>query len=310
MAIQRRPLLAAIGSGVAVGLSGCAALGADGGSGPESSGETVTLATTTSTYDTGLLDALNAPFEERYGVTVNTISDGTGAAIETGRRGDSDVVIVHARSQEDALIESGDAINRRDLMVNDYVILGPSDDPAGIAGDDDAVAAFEAIVDSESTFVSRGDNSGTHTRERDIWEAAGLETAEFGGWYRDAGQGMGAVIVQADRTDGYTLADRGTARSMATETDLEVHVDGPIDGGPALLANPYGIAAVNPAVHDSVHYDLAMAYIGFVTGTDGQAIIEDYTVEGTQLFVPAALTEDPEFGQYVPETWDGSDGDE
>lgn len=311
MAIPRRAFLAALGGGTAAGLAGCTEFSSDeGGSGPEIAGETLTLTTTTSTYDTGLLDALNAPFEDRYGVTVDTVPQGTGAAIETGRSGDSDVVMVHARSQEDEFMEEGYAINRRDLMFNDFVIVGDSDDPAGIAGGDDAVEAFARIAESESTFVSRGDDSGTHTQELEIWDEAGFEDGDFGEWYQEAGQGMGEVITQAGQVGGYTLSDRGTHLSMINETDLEIHVQGPVEGGPELLANPYGIFAINPAVHENVNYDLAMAYIGFITSVEGQEIIERYAVEGEQLFFPEALAAEPNFQQYVPEDWDGSSADE
>ncbi|SDR02137.1 substrate-binding domain-containing protein [Natronobacterium texcoconense] len=313
MSIQRRRFLATVGAGGTIGLAGCAALSRDGGtdgSDPGVSGETLTLTTTTSTYDTGLLDELNAPFQDRYGVTVDAIEQGTGAALETGRNGDSDVVMVHARSLEDEFVEEGYGVNRRDLMFNDFVVVGGSDDPASVAGTDDVTAAVTAIAESESTFVSRGDNSGTYAKELEIWDEAGVGDGDFGEWYMEAGQGMGEVLVQADQQGGYTLADRGTYLSMRDEIDLEIHVDGPIEGGPELLRNPYGIVAVNPAVHDNVNYDLAMAYIGYVTSLEGQEIIESYTVEGEQLFFPEAIAEEPNFRQYVPDGWDGSNGDE
>ncbi|ARS90559.1 substrate-binding domain-containing protein [Natrarchaeobaculum aegyptiacum] len=309
MTIQRRQFVAAVGGVAAAGLAGCTAAEGDDDA-PEISGETLTLTTTTSTYDTGLLDELNAPFQDRFGVTVDTVSQGTGAAIETGRSGDSDVVMVHARSQEDEFMEEGYAINRRDLMFNDFVIIGDADDPAGIGGGDDAIEAFQAIAESESTFVSRGDNSGTHTQEREIWDEAGLGADDFGEWYQEAGQGMGEVITQTGQSGGYTLSDRGTYLSMITETDLEIHVEGPVEDGPEILSNPYGIFAINPDVHEHVNYDLAMAYIGFLTSLEGQRIIEEYTVEGEQLFFPEALSEDPNFAQYVPEDWTGGESDD
>ncbi|MEY7849880.1 substrate-binding domain-containing protein [Natrarchaeobius sp. A-rgal3] len=310
MSIHRRKFIVGVGTACSVGLAGCSAReDDDGGGSAEISDETLTLTTTTSTYDTGLLDELNVAFEDRYGITVETVSQGTGAAIETGRSGDSDVVMVHARSQEDEFMEAGYAINRRDLMFNDFVVVGAPDDPAGIAGEDDAIEAFARIADSESPFVSRGDNSGTHTKELEIWDETGLEHGAFGEWYQEAGQGMGEVIIQTGQRDGYTLADRGTYLSMGNETDLEIYVEGPVEDGPEILANPYGIFAINPAVHDNVNYDLAMAYIGFLTSLEGQELIEEYTVEGEQLFFPRALSEEPNFQQYVPEDWDGSAGD-
>lgn len=299
MKIQRRSFVALLGGG-AVGLAGCLGRGDPGG--PASvSGDRLRLATTTSTYVTGLLDELNGPFENRYGVFVETVPQGTGAALETGRRGDADVVLVHAREREDEFVAAGYGVNRRDVMANDFVVVGPSEDPAGIAGDDDAPAAVAAIADSGSTFVSRGDESGTNAKERELWEEAGIDPA--GEWYRDVGGGMGEALTMADQQAGYTLADRGTLLWMRDEVDLVVHVQGPLEGGPDLLANPYGIVVVNPAIHENVAYDLAMAYVGFVTSVEGQAIIEGYTVEGEQLFFPEALAEEPNFGQYVPEEW-------
>ncbi|AEH38796.1 substrate-binding domain-containing protein [Halopiger xanaduensis] len=326
MPIQRRTFVAAVGSTAAAGLAGCSALqsgsdgsgngnenkteNGDGEGGPGISGETLTLTTTTSTYDTGLLDELNAPFQDRYGVTVDAVAQGTGAALETARNGDSDVVMVHARSLEDEFMENGYGVNRRDIMFNDFVVVGSSDDPAGIGGSEEATSAFQAIADAEAQFVSRGDNSGTHTKELAIWEEAGLDPETFGEWYMAAGQGMGEVLTQASQQGAYTLADRGTFLSMRSDINLEILVQGPIEGGPELLSNPYGIIAVNPAVHDNVNYDLAMAYIGYITSPEAQQIIENYTVEDEQLFYPQALSEDPNFQQYVPEGWSASSGDD
>ncbi|MFC4540948.1 substrate-binding domain-containing protein [Halosolutus amylolyticus] len=310
MTIQRREFVAAIGSGAAVGLAGCAALTSeesDGGG--EIVGETLTLTTTSSTYNTGLLDELNAPFEDRYGVSVDAIPQGTGRALETARNGDSDVVMVHARSLEDEFMQEGYGVNRRDLMFNDFVVIGGADDPASIGGSDDVVAAFEAIAESESTFVSRGDDSGTHTKELELWAETGLDVGSFGEWYQETGQGMGDVINTATQQGAYTLSDRGTYLDMQEEIDLEIQVEGPIEDGPELLSNPYGIVAVNPAVHEGVEYDLAMAYIGFITGPEGQELIENYTANGEQLFYPEALSEEPNFQQYVPEGWSADGGE-
>ncbi len=297
--IQRRAFLAATTGGTAAALAGCA----DDDEGDEAAilDETLTLTTTTSTYDTGLLDEVNAAFEARYGVEVQAIAQGTGAALETGRAGDSDVVMVHARSLEDEFLREGHGINRRDLMFNDFVVVGPDDDPAGIDGMDEVTEAFRAIADAEATFVSRGDNSGTHAKELAIWDASDVDPG--GEWYREAGSGMGEVLNQADQTPAYTLSDRGTFISQQSELDIEIRVQGPIEGGPELLANPYGIVAIDPGVHENVNYDLAMAYIGFLTSHEGQEIIEEYTVEGEQLFFPEAVSEDPNFRQYVPEDW-------
>ena len=297
--IQRREFLVATAGGMTAALAGCAS--DDEGENAEILDETLTLTTTTSTYDTGLLDEVNAAFTDRYGAEVEAVAQGTGAALETARSGDSDVVMVHARSLEDEFIRDGYGVNRRDLMFNDFIIVGPEDDPAGIDGMQEATEAFQTIADTESTFISRGDNSGTHTKELAIWDASGVEPG--GEWYREAGSGMGEVLNQANQTPGYTLADRGTFISQQSELDISIRVEGPIEGGPELLANPYGIVAVNPGVHENANYDLAMSYIGFITSGDGQEIIAEYTVEGEQLFFPEAVSEEPNFQQYVPENW-------
>ena len=297
--MHRRDVLVAGFGVVATALAGCA--GGDTGEGPEIRGEVLRLTTTTSTYDTGLLDAINAAFEDRFGVVVAALAQGTGAALETGRNGDADVVLVHARTLEDEFLREGYGINRRDLMFNDFVVVGPEDDPAGIGGSNEVVAAFAAIAETESVFISRGDNSGTHAKERDIWHVSDVEPG--GEWYREVGDGMGPVLNQVTQTPGYTLVDRGTFLSMRSELELEILVDGPIEGGPELLANPYGIVAVNPAVHEHVNYDLAMSYIGFLTSLEGRELIETYTVDGEQLFFPRAVAEEPNFQQYVPDGW-------
>lgn len=301
MSTHRRAVLAgAVGVGTA-GLAGCSVFGSAAENG-SIVGETLRLTTTTSTYDTGLLDELNQDFEDRFGITVETVAQGTGAALETARRGDADVVLVHARSLEDEFMRDGYGVNRRDLMFNDFVIVGDPADPADVGDHEAATEGLAGIASAEATFVSRGDQSGTHTKERELWEAAEIST--FGEWYREAGEGMGMVLTQTDETGGYTLSDRGTYLSMRSELSLEIVLEGPIEGGPERLANPYGIVAVNPAVHD-VAYDLAMAYIGFLTSPAGQDIIESHTVDGEQLFYPEAMSAEPNFQQYVPEGWAG-----
>lgn len=306
MTIQRREFLATIGGGTAVGLAGCSGILSDentngDGSGADIEGEELVLTTTTSTYDTGLLDEINAAFEERFGTPVQAISQGTGAAIETARNGDADVIMVHARGQEDDFMNDGHGVNRRDLMFNDFVIVGPEDDPAGIEGMEDATEAFTTIAESGELFASRGDDSGTHSAELGIWEESEAEPG--GEWYLETGQGMGDTLNQASQQGGYTLSDRGTFISQQDEIELEILVQGPVEGGPEILANPYGIIAANPAVHEDRNYDLAMAYIGFVTGQEGQGVIENYELNGEQLFFPEALSEDPNYQQYVPEDW-------
>jgi tungstate transport system substrate-binding protein len=313
MPIQRRRLLQAAGAGTVLGLAGCTTrldgqrarngtnVDADqdgNGRGQVGDGELV-LATTTSTFDTGLLGALNPVFEDSFGVTVKTIPNGTGAALRTARDGDADVILVHARNAEDQFMRDGFGVNRRDVMFNDFVVVGPPEDPAGIAGTASATAAFATIAEEEAVFVSRGDDSGTNKKELVVWEESGVDPA--GRWYREIGKGMGDTLVQASQTGAYTLADRGTYLSLRDEIDLAIHVQGPLQGGPVLLKNPYGVMAVNPAKYDDLNYGAAMAYIGFLTGPQGQSMIDGYTANGSQLFFPNAVAEDPDFAQYVPQ---------
>ena len=307
MEYRRRAFLGAGATGIAAAIGGCLDSGNDSSEG-SIAGEELALATTTSTYDTGLLDEINAAFQERFGVQVAANAQGTGQAIQSARDGNADVILVHARSQEDEFMRDGYGVNRRDLMFNDFVVVGPSDDPAGVSDTETATAALEAIAGSQATFASRGDNSGTHTKEKVIWSEAGLEPS--GEWYQETGSGMGNTLTVADESNAYTLADRGTYLSMQDDIDLEILLQGPIEGGPELLANPYGIMAVNPEIHDNVNYQLAMAYIGFFTSPEGQELIENYTANGQQLFFPEALSEDPDFQQYVPEDWRPDSGGE
>jgi tungstate transport system substrate-binding protein len=308
MPIQRRGFLAALGSGLAVSTAGC--VGVLGGSNDSGAvaGERLTLTTATSPYDTGLLAEIHPEFEEMYGVTVDAVAQGTGGALESARNGDSDVVMVHARGLEDEFMRNGYGVNRRDLMFNDFVVLGPESDPAGIQGMGSATDALAAIADAGETFVSRGDNSGTHTKERNLWEAAGVEPG--GDWYQETGTGMGETLNIATQQGAYTLSDRGTFISQRSELDLTVLVQGPMKDGPEVLANPYGVIAVNPGVHDNVNYDLAMAYIGWLTSPAAQDAIANFRMNGEQLFFPEAVSEDPNFQQYVPEGWSSDSADE
>ncbi|USZ66911.1 substrate-binding domain-containing protein [Halorussus salilacus] len=318
MSIQRRRFLTAIGAGALATTAGCARTqGIVGGSEDEGTGEDegagvageeLTLTTTTSTYDTGLLGEIHGDFEEMYDVTVDAVAQGTGAALESARNGDADVVMVHARGLEDEFMRNGYGINRRDLMFNDFVVVGPESDPAGIEGMDSATEAFQTIADAEATFVSRGDESGTHTKELDIWEAA--ETEPGGDWYQETGTGMGEALNNATQQDAYTLSDRGTFISQRSDLDLTILVQGPIEDGPEMLSNPYGIMAVNPGVHEDANYDLAMAYIGWITSPGAQDAISDYEMNGEQLFFPEAVSEDPDFQQYVPKGWSSDSSDE
>ncbi|MEW6381590.1 MAG: substrate-binding domain-containing protein [bacterium] len=242
------------------------------------------VSSTTSTDNTGLFAALNPPFEKMFNCRVDVIAEGTGKALKTGEMGDCDVVFVHARQAEDKFIAAGFGVNRRDVMYNDFIIVGPKNDPAGIKGSKDAALALARIARAQAFFVSRGDDSGTHKKEKEIWAKAGLEPK--GQWYAEAGQGMGAVLQMAHEKNGYTLSDRGTYLAYKSKINLEILSE----GDPALF-NPYGIMAVNPARHPKANYILAMAYIGWVTSQEGQKIIREFGKDklGQPLFIPLAI---------------------
>lgn len=239
------------------------------------------MSTTTSTENSGLLKVLLPPFEKNCDCKVDVIAVGTGKALKIGEMGDVDVVFVHARELEDKFVANGFGVNRKDVMYNDFIIIGPQSDQAGIKGAKTASEAFSRIASKSSVFISRGDESGTHQKEKEIWKSAGI--APKGSWYVEAGQGMGEVINMATERRGYTLADRGTYIAYKKKTDLMTLFEG--EKG---LFNPYGVIAVNPQKHPHVKYDLAMKFIDFVTSRDGQAIIGNFKVNGEQVFFPDA----------------------
>ncbi len=239
--------------------------------------EHLRLATTTSTENSGLLADILPPFEEANDCKVDVIAVGTGKAIKLGKTGDVDVVLVHARSKEDKFVADGYGVDRRDVMYNDFVLLGPESDPAGIAGKKDAAAGMEKIAAAKATFVSRGDDSGTHTREKQLWKAAGVTPS--GTWYLEAGRGMGEVITMATERLGYTLSDRGTYLAYKTKTDLKIAVEG--DAG---MFNPYGVIMVNPAKHPHVKVDLAKKFMDYLVSEQGRRLITNFKVNGEQLF--------------------------
>jgi tungstate transport system substrate-binding protein len=242
--------------------------------------EHLRLATTTSTENSGLLAAILPPFEQANDCKVDVIAVGTGKAIKLGETGDVDVVLVHARSLEDKFVADGFGVDRRDVMYNDFVLLGPETDPANITGMMDIAAAMGKIAAAKATFVSRGDESGTHTREKQLWKAAGITPA--GNWYLEAGQGMGEVITMATERVGYTLSDRGTYLAYKTKTDLKIAVEG--DAG---LFNPYGVIMVNPARHPHVKADLARKFMDYLVSEQGRRLITSFKVNGEQLFYVA-----------------------
>ncbi len=246
------------------------------------------LATTTSTADSGLLDFLLPDFEAKYNCDVQIIAVGTGQALATGAKGDADVVLVHARSQEDKFVADGDGVNRQDVMYNDFIIVGPPSDPAGIQGLPSAADAFAKIAQAKAPFASRGDGSGTETKEKAIWKAAGITPDPQSGWYFSLGQGMGDTLLFASEKGAYTLADRGTYLSMRGKLNLAILVGGEsIDqNADKTLLNPYGVIAVNPAKHPNVNYDLAMKFIDWLTSVETQKRILEFTVGGQPLFYP------------------------
>jgi len=246
----------------------------------------VILATTTSTYDSGLLDELLPAFEEETGFKVKPIAVGTGEAIAMGEKGEADVILVHARSSEDEFVEGGYGIGRKDVMHNDFVIIGPESDPAAIEGMSSAGEAFQAVSETENLFVSRGDDSGTNKKELKIWESA--EINPQGDWYIESGQGMGATLRIADEKQAYTMTDRGTYLSQEETLSLIILVE-----GDEILFNPYGVIPVNPDKHKDIdiNYEGACSFADFITGEKGQAIIKEFGVEkyGQPLFYPDVI---------------------
>ena len=242
------------------------------------------LATTTSTENSGLLAVLLPPFEQAHGVTVDVIAVGTGKALKLGENGDVDVVLVHARAAEDAFVAKGFGVGRRDVMHNDFVVVGPESDPAGLRDAKSAAEALKLLASAEAAFVSRGDDSGTHKKELELWKAAGVRPT--GKWYLSTGQAMGAVLRIADEKRAYALTDRGTYLAYAGKIQLAVV----FEGDPALF-NPYGVIAVNPAKHPGVQHALARKLIDYLTGAEGQRIIARYKRNGKQLFFPDAARE-------------------
>ena len=240
------------------------------------------MSTTTSTDNSGLLAVLLPPFEKANDCTVDVIAVGTGKALKLGENGDVDVVFVHARAAEDKFVADGFGVGRKAVMHNDFVVVGPKEDPAGLTPAQSAAEAFRRLGEGTAPFISRGDDSGTHKKERAMWKEAGIEPS--GSWYSEAGQGMGAVLRIADEKHAYTLADRGTFIAYSDKIDLVVLYE-----GDPLLYNPYGIIAVNPAKHPHAEYDMATRFIAYVTSPEGQKIIAGFKLKGRQLFFPDAM---------------------
>lgn len=235
------------------------------------------LATTTSTENSGLLAELIPPYENERGVKIDVIAVGTGKAIKLGMAGDVDVVLVHARSKEDKFVDEGHGVDRRDVMYNDFVLLGPASDPADIRGLADVTDAMARVAVTKSTFVSRGDDSGTHSKEISLWNEAGVMPE--GAWYLEAGRGMGEVIVMATERGGYTLSDRGTYIAFGNKTDLVALVS-----GDERLFNPYGAIMVNPERHPHVNEALGRDFLDYLVSDQAKGLITGFRKAGQQLF--------------------------
>ena len=245
--------------------------------------ERLKLATTTSTENSGLLKQLHPAFEKKHGVSVHTISVGTGKALRLGQNGDVDVVLVHAKNAEVLFVEQGYGVRREAVMYNDFVIVGPESDPARVFRTFDVSEALLQIRNSKSLWFSRGDDSGTHKKEMQLWRDAGVEA--FGLWYRALGQGMGRTLMAADEKGGYTLTDRGTYVALVANRKIALKIQGPRG---KRLHNPYSVIAVNPKRHPHVKFDWAMKYIDFLLSAEGQGVIRDFRLLGKQLFYPNA----------------------
>lgn len=255
-------------------------------------GREIILATTTSTQDSGLLDGLVPTFEEQTGYRVKTIAVGSGQALRLGAEGEADVLLVHSPEAEAEFMAAGHGIDRRLVMHNEFVIVGPPDDPAGIRGLASAEEALARIAAAEALFISRGDDSGTHARERKLWQEAGIVPG--GRWYQETGQGMGQTLIIASQKGGYTLTDRGTYLAQRRNLELEVLVEG--DPG---LFNVYHVIVVNPAKHPRINAEGARAFAQFITSTQAQEVIRSFGAErfGEPLFTPDAYVEPaPEMG--------------
>jgi tungstate transport system substrate-binding protein len=241
----------------------------------------IVVSSTTSTENSGLFRHLLPLFQTKTGVALRVVAQGTGQALDMGKRGDCDIVFVHNRRAELRLVREGWFVNRRDVMVNDFIIVGPTSDPAGVAGTQDGVAALKKIRAARSPFASRGDKSGTHAAELRLWTAGGIDPK--GAWYRDTGSGMGATLNTASGMNAYALTDRGTWLSFKNRGALTILVE----GDPRLF-NQYGIMLVNPARHPHVKRDLGQAFIDWLVSPEGQAAIAGYKIAGQQLFFPNA----------------------
>ena len=251
---------------------------------PAAAEESIIVQSTTSTQNSGLYDHILPMFEDETGIRVNVVAVGTGQALENGRRGDGDVLLVHAKPAEETFVAEGYGVERYDVMYNDFIIVGPANDPAGVKGMDDAPAALAQIAEEEAIFASRGDDSGTHKKEMSLWDVAGVDPTEASGtWYRETGSGMGATLNTGVGMDAYVMTDRATWISFGNKGDHEI----PVEGDPSLF-NQYGIIMVNPEKHPNVNVEAAQTFIDWILSDEGQSAIASFEVQGQQLFTPNA----------------------
>lgn len=246
--------------------------------------KSIVVASTTSTQDSGLFGYLLPIFKQKTGIDVKVVAQGTGQALDTARRGDADVVFVHAKSAEEKFLSEGFGVKRYPVMYNDFILIGPASDPAGVKGSKDIVASLTTIKNKGAPFISRGDRSGTHIAELALWKAAGIDIeSSKGPWYKAIGQGMGAALNTASAANAYVLADRGTWLAFKNRGTLAIAVE-----GDKRLFNQYGVMLVNPAKHPTVKKDLGQQFINFLVSPEGQKVIAGYKVNGEQLFYPNA----------------------
>jgi tungstate transport system substrate-binding protein len=270
---NRRMLIAAVAA--AAVLSGAPVSAQD---------KSIVVSSTTSTQDSGLFGYILPLFKQKTGIEVKVIAQGTGQALDTGRRGDADVVFVHAKSAEEKFLAEGQGVKRYPVMYNDFVLIGPKSDPAGIKGMRDVGATLKAIMAKGAPFISRGDRSGTHIAEINLWKASGVDIEkEKGPWYKSIGQGMGAALNTAGASNAYVLSDRGTWISFKNKGDLVIAVE-----GDKRLFNQYGVMLVNPEKHPNVKKDLGQQFIDWLVSPEGQKAIANYKINGEQLFYPNA----------------------
>jgi tungstate transport system substrate-binding protein len=270
--LSRRTLIAAIALGLATVAPATA------------QEKSIVVSSTTSTQDSGLFDYLLPLFKSKTGITVKVVAQGTGQALDTGRRGDSDVVFVHAKAQEEKFLAEGNGVKRFPVMYNDFVLIGPKSDPAGIKGMKDVGKALVAIRDKKADFISRGDRSGTHSAELKLWKDSSIDIEkDKGPWYKAIGQGMGAALNTAGAGNAYVLSDRATWIHYKNKGDLAILVE-----GDKRMFNQYGVMLVNPAKHPNVKKDLGQTFIDYLISPEGQKALAGYKINGEQLFYPNA----------------------